>query len=125
MDFYIKRGATLPILKMAVIKDGRSDYNKFMEDLEVSSIYFSMVNLSTGIPKIIGAQCDIVPLILTDGSPTEYYIYFKFTETDTNEVGRYEGQFLIKNDDGTLILPITEKLFINIQDSFIEKNECC
>jgi hypothetical protein len=52
-------------------------------------------------------------------SPTEYYIYYKFTNTDTNKVGKFNGQFLIKNDDGNLILPIQEKLFIFIQESFI------
>ena len=51
MDFFIKKNATLPVLKLQVIKDGRSDYNNFMELLETSSIFFSMVNIETGIPK--------------------------------------------------------------------------
>lgn len=125
MEFYIKKNATLPILKMMVVSDGRSGYQQLMSDLETSTIYFSMKNVDTGIIKIASAQADIVPLILPEGSDTEYYVYFQFTNRDTNEIGRYEGQFLIKTDDGNLMLPIREKLFINIQDSFIEENGCC
>jgi hypothetical protein len=49
----------------------------------------------------------------------EYYVYYQFTPNDTRKVGRYEGQFLLRNSDGTLILPIREKLYINVQESFI------
>ena len=125
MEFYIKQGATLPVLKMQVVKDGRAGYMQFMESLEVSSIYFSMVDVETGIPKIVSAPCEIVNLILPEGSPPEYYIYFKFTSMDTDTPGRYQGQFLIKNDEGNLILPIREDLYINIQESFISELACC
>ncbi len=30
MNFDIKKNATLPVLKLAVVKDGRSDYNNFL-----------------------------------------------------------------------------------------------
>jgi hypothetical protein len=125
MEFYIKKNATLPILKMQVVKDGRSGYIQFMESLELSTIYFSMVEVETGIPKIVSAPCEIVSLILPEGAPTEYYIYFKFTSMDTDTVGRYQGQFLIKNEEGNLILPIREELYINVQDSFISELACC
>ena len=125
MEFYIKKNATLPVLKMQVVKDGRSGFQELMEDLEVSTIFFTMVDVETGIPKIVSAPCQIVSLILPEGAPTEYYIYFKFTSRDTNTVGRYEGQFLIKNDEGNLILPIREQLYINVQDSFISETACC
>lgn len=125
MEFYIKKNATLPVLKMQVVKDGRSDYMQFMESLEFSTIYFSMVDVETGIPKIASAPCKIVNLLLSDGSPTEYYIYYQFSSRDTNTQGRYQGQFLIKNNEGVLILPIREDLFINIQESFISEQACC
>jgi hypothetical protein len=125
MEFYIKKNATLPVLKMQVVKDGRSDYMRFMESLETSTIYFTMIEVSTGVPKIVSSPCEIVALILPEGAPTEYYIYYKFTSRDTDTPGRYEGQFLIKNDQGNLIVPIRENLFINIQDSFISETACC
>jgi len=125
MEFFIRKNATLPVLKMQVVKDGRSGYLELMDLLEVSTIYFSMINEATGIPKIVSAPCSIVSLILADGAPTEYYIYYQFTERDTNTPGRYKGQFLIKNAEGDLIVPIREELYINVGDSFISKTACC
>jgi hypothetical protein len=115
MEFFIKKNTNLPVLKMQVVKDGRSDYYKFMQDLEVSTIYFSMVDIETGIKKIYSSKASLVPLILANGSQPEYYIYYQFTKSDTNKIGRYQGQFLIMNDEGNLVLPIREELYINIQ----------
>jgi hypothetical protein len=123
MEFFIKKNATLPLLKLQVVKDGRSDYNNFMELLETSTISFSMVNTDNGIPKIMSKPAGFVEKTFIDpNAETEYYIYYQLTNTDTNTVGKFEGQFLIKTDDGNLILPIREKLFIYIQDSFIADN---
>jgi hypothetical protein len=125
MEFYIKKNATLPLLKMQVVKDGRAGYQELMELLETSSIYFTMIDVYDGIPKIVSAPAEIVSLILPEGSSPEYYVYFRFTSRDTDTVGRYEGQFLIKSEEGNLILPIRESLYINIQESFISEDQCC
>jgi hypothetical protein len=120
MDFFIKKNATLPLLKLQVVKDGRNDFDSFMKLIELSAIFFSMTDVVTGIPKINTRPAGFVEKVFInpDAEP-EYYIYYQFTNRDTNKVGRYEGQFLLRSDDGTLILPIREKLYINIQDSFI------
>jgi hypothetical protein len=120
MDFFIKKNATLPLLKLQVVKDGRSDYNNMMDFIEESAIFFSMVNTETGIPKISTRPCGFVEKILIEPNASpEYYVYYQFTPRDTNVPGRYEGQFLFRNDQGTLLLPIRERLFINVQESFI------
>lgn len=120
MEFFIKKNATLPVLKLQVVKDGRSDYNNFMNTLELSAIFFSMVDVETGIPKISTRPAGFVEKLFEDpNAEPEYYIYYQFTNKDTNKVGRYEGQFMLRNDDGVLILPIRENLFINVQESFI------
>jgi hypothetical protein len=120
MDFFIKKKATLPVLKLQVVKDGRSDYNKFMDMIEESAIFFSMVDVETGIPKISSRPAGFVEKTFVDlNAGPEYYIYYQFTPRDTNRVGRYAGQFMLRNSDGVLILPIREELFINVQDSFI------
>jgi len=129
MDFYIKKNATLPLLKLQVVQDGRSDFRNFMKTIELSAIFFSMIDTETGIPKITTRPGGFVEKTFLDpNAESEYYIYYQFTNTDTNRIGRFEGQFLIKNDDGNLILPIRERLFINIQESFIaddlEYNSC-
>jgi hypothetical protein len=126
MEFYIKKNATLPVLKMQVVKDGRSDYQNFMDLIESSSILFSMVDVETGIPKIVSKRAGFVSKTFIDpNTPTEYYIYYTFTKKDTNKVGRYEGQFMLKNEQGDLIVPIREQLFITVQDSFISDTACC
>lgn len=120
MEFFIKKNATLPLLKMQVVRDGRSDYLNFMKTIELSAIFFSMVDVDTGIPKISSRPAGFVEKTFVDlNAETEYYIYYQFTSKDTNSVGRYEGQFMLKNDDGVLILPIRERLYINVQESFI------
>ena len=120
MEFFIKKNATLPLLKMQVVKDGRSDYNKMMDFIEESAIFFSMVNTETGIPKISTRPAGFVEKILIEpNAEPEYYVYYQFTPRDTNTPGRYVGQFLFRNDQGTLILPIRDELFINVQESFI------
>ena len=120
MEFFIKKNATLPVLKLQVVKDGRSDYNSFMKTIEESAIFFSMVDVETGIPKISSRPAGFVEKILLDPNASpEYYIYYQFTNKDTNRIGRYEGQFMLRNDDGVLIVPIRESLFINVQESFI------
>lgn len=126
MDFYIKKNATLPLLKMQVVQDGRSEYQQFMNSLETATITFTMINSATGIPKIVSKPAYIVELINLDvNALPEYYVYFRFTERDTNQVGNYTGQFLIHNTDGNLILPLREDLNIFIQESFIVQSPCC
>ena len=123
MEFFIKKNATLPILKLQVVKDGRSDYNSFMDMIENSAIFFSMTNVENGIPKISTNTAGFVEKVLMDpNADPEYYIYYQFKPQDTNKVARYEGQFLLRNSDGVLILPIREQLFINVQESFIAED---
>jgi len=120
MEFFIKKNATLPLLKMAVVRDGRNDYNNMMDFIEQSSIFFSMVSVDTGIPKISTRPAGFVSVEQLDpNADPEYFVYYQFSPRDTNKVGRYQAQFLFRNDQGTMILPIREELYINVQESFI------
>lgn len=129
MEFYIKKNATLPLLKLQVVKNGRLDYNNFMSLIEQSALFFSMIDIETGVTKIISRPAGFVEKTNVDpNAEKEYYLYYQFQNRDTNRVGRYEGQFMLRSDDGVLILPIREKLYINVQESFIaddlEYNSC-
>jgi hypothetical protein len=111
---------------MQVVKDGRSEYQQFMDSLETATITFTMVNTASGIPKIVAKPAYIVELLNLDvNALPEYYVYFRFTERDTNQVGQYSGEFLIHNEQGDLVLPIREELNIYVQESFIIKSPCC
>lgn len=120
MEFFIKKGATLPLLKLNIIDNGRNDYDSFLNTIELSSLFFSMTNVDTGIPKIINKPAGVgvynSPII---SGVSQYYIYYQFQNTDTIREGRFEGEFILKNSDGVLVITLGEKLFINITDSFI------
>ena len=129
MEFVIRKNATLPLLKMQVVKDGRSTYEEFMSFIETSTIYFSMQNIDNGTVKINTSFAGFVEKTFVEPNSTpEYYLYYRFSKKDTNRVGRFEGQFLLRNESGTLVLPIREKLIIHIKDSLFEDdldyNEC-
>lgn len=126
MEFFIRKNATLPVLKMQVVKDGRSDYHNFMDLLETSTIAFSMINTENGIIKIASKPAYIVEkLFIEPNASPEYYVYFQFNSRDTSTPGRYSGEFILRTDEGNLILPIREDLFINVLDSFTSTEPCC
>ena len=121
MDFFIRQGATDPILKMRLIDDGKNDKSSFNELLENSTITFEMIDTKTGIPSILNAECSLALRTKKYNQTTdEYYIVYRFTELQTSESGKFEGKFIIQfldtNQDPTtkLIVPIRDKLFINI-----------
>ena len=113
MEFFIKKGATLPLLKLNIVDNGRNDYNNFLNTLELSSLFFSMTNVDTGIPKIMNKPAGI------GGDYPNYFIYYQFQNTDTKKEGRFEGEFILKNLNGTSILTLGEKIYINVTESFI------
>lgn len=124
MEFFINKGATLPILKLELIKDGRNDYKKFHDMIQNADIYFSMSDVETGIKKI-GKK----PGLCIYKEPTndciddEYYLAYQFSEKDTKVAGRYAAQFEINflDGSGTLIVPIREELFVNVLEGSIRK----
>lgn len=120
MEFFINKGATLPVLKMQVVKDGIADITEFMSIIENSLIYFSMIDVKTGAYKILNKKGGFVEKTFVDpNAKTEYYVYYKFTSSDTSREGLYEGEFVFITDTGTYILPIREKLTIKIGNSHV------
>jgi hypothetical protein len=120
MEFFINKGATLPVLKMQVVKDGIADITEFMSIIENSLIYFSMIDVKTGSYKILNKKGGFVEKTFVDpNAETEYYVYYKFTSSDTSREGLYEGEFVFITDTGTYILPIREKLTIKIGNSYV------
>jgi len=120
MEFFIKKNATLPVLKINVIKDGRSDYDRSMRFLQQTDIFFSMVDTANGIPKITSRPAGVIEQSqLSASADTLYFVYYQFTPFDTKNVGRYKSQFLIRNETGILTLPLNQEIYINVTDSFI------
>jgi hypothetical protein len=116
MEFFIQQNATLPILKMEVVKDGRTDsWSNFNGVLENATLRFSMKNEETGIQKVFMKSSHITQKIkVNPDSNREYYIYYLWDQRDTSKKGRYIGEFSIILENGELISPIREVLYINI-----------
>ena len=121
MNFFIRQGASDPILKLRLIDDGVNDKSALNDLLENSDITFEMKDVESGMYSILNSSCSLVLRDKKYGQTTdEYYITHRFTETQTSEKGRFEGkvtiQFLDTDLDPTykLIMPIQEKLIINI-----------
>lgn len=124
MDFFINKNATLPILKMELINDGRNDYRKFHDMIQNSNITFCMTELSTGVKRIGNKEAICIAKETSeDSTDEEYYIGYKFTEKDTKKAGTYIGEFTIDFLDGSgvLIVPIRDELYIHILEGLIKK----
>ena len=121
MEFFIRQGASEPILKLRLIDDGKNDKSGFNDALENCDITFEMFNIENDEYEILNSTCQITTRDKKyDQTTDEYYITHRFTESQTSEMGKFEGkitvQFLDTNGNPTtkLILPVKEKLFINI-----------
>lgn len=128
MEFFIKQNTTLPLLKMQIVKDGKTDYKYICDVIEKSSIYFSMIDDATGIPKIISAGAGFVNKVFIEpNSQPEYYLYYLFTKNDTNRSGKFRGEFTLLSDEGTLVVPISDNLYINITENLVsdESDDNC
>lgn len=121
MEFYIRQGATAPSLKLKVIDDGRNDKTTIQELMESVSISFSMYNIKTNKAKILNERCYLsTRKERLNHEINELCIVYGWTEENTSEPGRYEGIITMEfldtdlNVTSKLIVPIKEKLYINI-----------
>ena len=121
MEFFIRKGSSEPILKLRMIDDGKNDKSGFNDALQNCDITFEMFNIENGEYEILNSPCQITTRTKKyDQTTDEYYIVHRFTESQTSNVGKYEGKVIIQfldthlNPTTKLILPVREKLFINI-----------
>lgn len=115
-EFFINKGATLPLLKMELINDGRYDYNAFYQMIQNSTITFTMTNKDTGIIKVSNSPAYLAP---KESCDDKYFIYYPWNIKDTKIKGTFYGKFTIIFGDvfggGTLIVPIQDELIIYVQ----------
>jgi hypothetical protein len=124
MEFFINKNATLPKLKLELIKDGRNDFNKFHDKIQNANITFTMTDIVTGVKKIACKSAGIEEVLPKNNCICEeYYLVYQFTTKETSVAGRYAAQFEIDflDGSGTLIVPIREELFVNVLEGSIKK----
>jgi len=118
MEFYIKQNSTLPILKMEIIKDGRSDFN-LNSFLSGSSIFLiSLYDKSNDRFLFASKECYVTSEYSEFESKNLYYLNYQFTNKDTLRTGRYEAQVSITSEQGVIILPLQDKYYVNVLESF-------
>jgi hypothetical protein len=130
MDFLIKENATLPLLKMKVIDSYELDMEEFNKNMENATVTFSMIDITCG-KYIIANKAGGILVDKLKGddiscgqSSSEPIIYYEWKDKDTKKAGVYLGEFIINffdedgNDNGKLRVPIREKLYIHIEESF-------
>ena len=117
MEFFVRKNSTLPVVEVSFIKDGRSDYNYYDTLLTSNTIYFSMIDVETGVYKVVNG--------LATYSEITKSITYQLTKKNTNKVGRYEIEITINNGSENIKLPLPQKLFLNITNSFSDADQCC
>ena len=126
-EFFIRKGAVNPVLRMELIKDGRYDCKKAMIDnaIQDSVVKFYMKDTETDLLKIAKADADIV-LAQEEGCEEKYILQYKWKERDTKKEGVYEGWFEINFNgnlkeegvdypSGKMRVPVQEDLIIYIK----------
>ncbi len=123
MEFFINKGATLNVLKLELIQDGRNDFNRFHDAVQNANIYFTMTDVVTGVKRIAKKETGLQVVTPESCVGEEFYLIYNFTERDTAVAGRYVAQFTLEflDGSGTLIVPIRETLYVNIIDGSIKK----
>ena len=121
MEFYIKKNSTLPILKMEIIKDGRSDFDRNSFLSGNTTFLISLYDKSND--KFLFASKECYVTSETDyNNNISYYLNYQFTNKDTLKEGRYEVQVSIPSEQGVILLPLQDKFYVNILDSFSVDN---
>ncbi len=127
-NFFIKKCATLPALRLELVLDGKYDFLKkshYNNAIQNADVVFSMTD-EHDVLKISNAPCNIV-LVDQDTCDEKYIIEYQWKARDTKKSGHYKGKIKIEfmsdiyedgvsYHDGILIGPIYEELDIFIID---------
>lgn len=119
MEFYIKKGATLPILELEILEDGINNNNEFYKQLQNAHATINIYKDGCGSKAIKCKTMDIIEVNCGDcnsGCYQKFNLVYKWSIKDTKKTGRYYAEIDLKFLDGcgVLKLPIREKLYINI-----------
>lgn len=117
MEFFIRKKSTLPVFEINLLKDGRLDYNYGKTNLSGSTISLSLIDEDNEVYKITNGVCNY--------SSDSNTINYQFTKKNTSKVGRYLCEIKIINDQGTIILPLKDKIYVSVLDSFVDSEFCC
>lgn len=126
-EFFILKDSTNPSLEMELVEDGRYAFQNDILNtaLQDSTVYFTMIDIETNIPKISKAKANVV-LANTDSCEEKYVLQYQWKKRDVNKCGTYKAFFEINFNgnitskdteypNGNLKVPIQEDLLIIVK----------
>jgi len=123
MNFLIKQNSTLPLLKIQIYRDGRSDFHYNELITNDSLLLYSMIDTESQIPKILNRPAYFFVENSPNGvSPQETNVFIQLGVRDTKKVGKFEMKLYLQNDKGTIMLDLTDNVYVEIIDSFVANN---
>lgn len=105
-DFIIKRNDTLPVLRLCIFDKSNLTTQISFDLTGATACTFSMTD-RYGNYKVAGASASII-------SSSGGTIQYDWSSADTNEAGRYRGEFQLHYNNGKK-LTIPQQGFINIE----------
>ncbi len=119
MEFFIKKNATLPLLKFEIFQDGRSDFNNIQNLSGVTSSYITLIDPVNSEIKFASRPCSIVTgQSEYDDTKILYFVEYQFKNEETKKLGRYVVELSIVDTNGSVVFKIRDRVFVNIIDSF-------
>jgi hypothetical protein len=114
---------------MKLIEQGRTGsdaHEPFYQALQNADIYFTMIDIDTGVTKVAHQPAI---LIENEGCTGQFNIAYEWKSRDVSRIGKYRGQFEIEfGEDNTrefagrnLIVPIQNQLIVNVTEGLIKK----
>lgn len=118
MEWIIKQNATLPIFQFEIAKDGRGDFRR-SQTIQNTSFYISVYDEVTKKIRVASRPCYITTSASTS-NPDEiiYYVNYQFTNKETKVPGNYVAQISAINSEGTIVLPMNDKINVSVLESF-------
>lgn len=119
--FFIKKGNNFPLIKFILSEEIMRFYGISEDMLSNVAITFSMINKETGNFVIANEPGEITLLEeYKNSNNKEYCLSYQLTIDDTQEIGKYEGEFVIdflESNEYKIGFPVNNKIEIIITDS--------
>ena len=118
MEWIIKQNATLPIFQFEIARDGRSDFRK-SHHIYSTDFYISVYDELTKKIIVASKPCYVTTSASTS-NPDEvvYYVNYQFTNKETKKPGDFVAQISAINSEGTIVLPLKDKISVSVLESF-------
>lgn len=119
--FYIKKGNNFPLIKYFISEEVMIKYNISKEMLNNIAVTFSMIDANSGNYVVANEAGEMIILNeYRNPHNNEYCLVYQLNVDDTQEVGRYEGEFIVDflgDYEYKMTFPINKKIEIIITDS--------